>query len=129
MLDRSKCKRMLVWDAENPAGEERIVIEILPDGGCFAIRADDEKTFYDMWDYEKEHWTYCEEIQEKTKRQMTHDEIFAMIQEQLKKGVMVMFREEVGKTYFNSWSTVLPVEGCSYSLNLGKTWHKLEVEE
>jgi len=129
MLDRSKCKKMLVWDAEKSAGEERIVIEILHDGGCLAIRPEYEDDFYDVWDFDYEHWTYCEEIPEKTKRLMTHDEIFAMMQEELRKGNLVLFKRKGFETRWATWSMSSETSACLYSLDLGKTWHKLEVEE
>ena len=37
MLDRSKCKKMLVWSSNKEDAVERIVIDIMSDGWCICV--------------------------------------------------------------------------------------------
>lgn len=128
MLDRSKCKKMLVWDDDRIGAGERIVIDVFPDGSCIAVDLGYEESFYAGGEYEIDIWDHYKETPEKTKRWMTHDKIFAMIQEQLKKGVLVFFDDGCGFITTN-YNSAMNEKVFRYSLDLGKTWHKLEVEE
>ena len=47
MLDRSKCKKMLVWRSSESEAVERIVIEILTDGSCLAVDDIYTKSFHE----------------------------------------------------------------------------------
>jgi hypothetical protein len=131
MLDRSKCKKMFVWDGDHlkERKHERIVVELVEGKGCFAVTENHESYFLNGYAFSLTHWDHYEEIPEKTKRLMTHDEIFAMIQEELKEGVLVLFKQEGSEYKWTDWSTERKISISRYTTDLGKTWHKLEVEE
>ena len=130
MLDRSKCKKMFVWDDDKrPEGPyEMIVVEGCEDGSCFAVDEDDEERFLNGGGFTVCHWYHYEEIPEKKMRPMTHLEIFAMMQHQMRRGNLVLF-QHTGGAVCSSWYTYNTIQEHTYSLDLGKTWHKLEVEE
>lgn len=121
---------MFVWDGnEKPKKpSQSIVIQINDDGSCIAILEEDLDAFHKGYAFTTESWDHYEEIPEKTKRLMTHDEIFAMIQRELRKGNLVLFENPSGTTTVN-WHSSNNPEMHPYSTDLGKTWHKLEVEE
>ena len=129
MLDRSKCKKMHVRHGETGPWYERIVIEVFEDGRCIAVTKNSKKGFEEGYAFHTETWAHYEEIPEKKMRWMTHDEIFVMMQEELKEGVLVLFKQEGSEYKWTDWSTERKISISRYTTDLGKTWNKLEVAE
>jgi hypothetical protein len=133
MLDKKACKKMLVWDddmlPEDQDKLELIVIETFDDGSCLAVDGPCEIDFLGRGAFKVSHWDNYEELPEKKIRPMTHPEIFAMMQHQMRRGNFVLFRHNNGYPTFSYWSMECNVCGFEYSTDLGKTWQKLEVEE
>jgi hypothetical protein len=64
MLDRSKCKKMLVWSSSESEAIERIVIDMLNDGWCITVHKDYEKNFVEGKCYEICKYRNCKPIPE-----------------------------------------------------------------
>jgi len=68
-----------------------------------------------------------EPYKEPTKRPMTHEEVFKMMQENLSKGLMTYFR--VGNNTIRTyWGSHCQINKYTYSTDL-ENWYPLEVEE
>lgn len=64
MLDRSKCKKYLVWDIEKAAAVERVVIDFPLMGGCLCVAQAYEDDFLSGGMYETSSYYHFEEIKE-----------------------------------------------------------------
>lgn len=77
MIDRSKCKKMLVWQNNEGAAEVRTVIDILNDGSCLVVSRSREKAFFDGGWYSASFYNHCKPIPKKP--ELTDSEIMVKI--------------------------------------------------
>lgn len=132
MLDRSKCKEMLVWDDRGETAKEmRIVVEVF-NKGCLAVEkactwsfAEYRKSFKEDKSIHLEYWDNCEEIKEPKKRLMARDEVLEFILENPK--ILVEYCGDIRLPHY--WEYEDDIELFSYCRLGTDEWLKFEVEE
>ena len=129
MLNRKECKKMLVWNDDESDAVERIVIEVLVDGSCYAVRECDEDNFLNDLLYGQKYWMNCKPIPEKKKRPLTHAEIFKAISE----GAVIRGKDYSGEyRVSNFWDTDNNPEELEICYNYTGTdsdvWEPMEKE-
>lgn len=125
-------KWMMVWNSNRDKAIKRFVVRKLHDGRYSALDCRENITHYLNGDnVSTECWNNAKPLPKKVTRQMTHEEIFELMQNEMRKGNLVLFKSNIIGDISTNWHSGFRSrrDMHKYSTDLGKTWHKLEKEE
>lgn len=122
---------MLVWDYNKKESEavKRFVMRKTPQGYFVALfdgTSVDE--YMELDDCTTNVWDKAKPPPKKVTRKMTHKEIFELIQNEMRKGNVVLFKELTSDCVSNYWFSTLAPTQHRFSTNLGVSWNRLEIE-
>ncbi len=116
MIDRSKVKKMYVWDADPACKEARYVIDTFNNGSCLVVAEMSEKRFEDGEQYTTLNYLHYKEISSEKYRPFkvkeTTEEFFDYLFKNKESGIIhrveaIDADSEVSNVYiYNSWISV-----------------------
>jgi len=107
MIDRSKVKKMLVWNSDIKYKEKRYVIDIFKNGSCLYVSKESEKEFEADGPYRILSSSHCMEVPKDKYRPFKAEEITEEFLDYL-------FRMRVGNGQISKCTTVSSESGSIY---------------
>ena len=130
MIDKSKVKKMLVWDSGRTEGQKLYVIDICDDG-CVAVRSDCEEDFLVNKTYETITWDHCKPIKEPTLNDLPEgwEDAWYRRKTERKERRIVGINPTKNLLFISVFGAVCPLLVClddlreDWQIKIDKQWH------